>query len=176
MAFDRRRLIRVIRRVGVDLDVYIENERAKRSYEKAGFRVDWLRVDTGEAMRHALETRTWDVVIADYTMPGFSGTSALSMVRDRGLEVPFIFVSGTIGEEIAVDAMKNGADDYIIKPFEQNELVINVSNALRRRSLEIENRRHREKLEGLVKERTAASRSRRDSSPTCRWRSGSAGG
>ena len=55
------------------------------------------------------------MVIADYTMPGFSGSKALNMVRERDLDVPFIFVSGTIGEDTAVAAMRTGAQDYIIK-------------------------------------------------------------
>src|SRR6202521_4498395 len=81
---------------------------------QGGYDPQYARVDSAEALEAALD-RDWDVVIADYTMPGFSGATALSIVRERGLEVPFIFVSGTIGEDVAVDAMKNGADDYIIK-------------------------------------------------------------
>jgi len=81
---------------------------------QGGYDPDCIRIDSSDALKSALE-REWDLVIADYTMPGFSGTAALSMVRGRGLDVPFIFVSGTIGEDIAVEAMKNGADDYIIK-------------------------------------------------------------
>ncbi len=80
-----------------------------------GYEPDYIRVDSAKALSEALDRERLGSVIADYTMPGFSGTAALSQVRDRGLELPFIFVSGSIGEEIAVDAMKNGADDYIIK-------------------------------------------------------------
>ena len=56
-----------------------------------------------------------DIVIADYTMPGFSGTRALAIVRAEHPDLPFIFVSGTIGEDTAVEAMKTGAHDYIMK-------------------------------------------------------------
>src|SRR4051794_13552947 len=76
-----------------------------------GYEPEYTRVDTAEALTNALDRHDWDVVIADYTMPGFSGTAALSIVRGRELDVPFIFVSGTIGEDIAVEAMKNGAND-----------------------------------------------------------------
>jgi CheY-like chemotaxis protein len=69
--------------------------------KQGGYEPECVRVDNAKALTDALEKHDWDLVIADYTMPGFSGTSALTMVRDRGLEVPFIFVSGTIGEEIA---------------------------------------------------------------------------
>ena len=96
---------------------------------QGGYDPKYTRVDSARDLSDALD-REWDLVIADYTMPGFSGTSALSIVRDRGLEVPFIFVSGTIGEEIAVEAMKNGADDYIIKN-NLNRLIPAINRELR---------------------------------------------
>src|SRR5688572_19333044 len=96
---------------------------------QGGYEPDYTRVDSAKALSEALE-HEWDLVIADYTMPGFNGTTALSMVRDRGLEVPFIFVSGTIGEELAVEAMKNGADDYIIKN-NLNRLIPAINRELR---------------------------------------------
>ena len=82
-------------------------------------------------------------------MPGFSGTSALSMVRDRGLEVPFIFVSGTIGEEIAVDAMKNGADDYIIKN-NLNRLIPAINRELRDAEVRSERSKAEERIRHLA--------------------------
>jgi diguanylate cyclase (GGDEF)-like protein len=86
-----------------------------RELTRAGYDVFSMRVDTAEALRHELDVAQWDVVIADYTMPGFSGSKALTIVRERDPDVPFIFVSGTIGEETAVAAMRTGAQDYIIK-------------------------------------------------------------
>lgn len=74
----------------------------------------WRRVDTEEALALALIDE-WDVIFADYSMPRFSGNRALEQVRERGVETPFIFVSGTIGEDTAVTAMKSGAQDYIMK-------------------------------------------------------------
>ena len=113
---------------------------------QGGYDPDYLRVDNEKALHDALELRDWDLVIADYTMPGFSGTSALAMVRDRGLEVPFIFVSGTIGEEIAVEAMKNGADDYIIKN-NLNRLIPAINRELR----DADVRRERSKAEERIR-------------------------
>src|SRR4029078_11890406 len=72
-----------------------------------GYVPDFKRVDSAEALTAAPDHHEGDMVIADYTMPGFSGTAPLAILRSRGLEVPFIFVSGTIGEDIAVEAMKN---------------------------------------------------------------------
>ena len=73
------------------------------------------RVETVEAMRKALEEKSWDLVISDYVLPGFSGLEALRLVRKSGLDLPFIIVSGKIGEYTAVNAMKEGANDYLIK-------------------------------------------------------------
>ncbi len=112
---------------------------------EGGYEPDYIRVDSAKGLTDALE-RDWDLVIADYTMPGFSGTSALSIVRDRGLEVPFIFVSGTIGEDIAVEAMKNGADDYIIKN-NLNRLIPAINRELR----DAQVRRERSKAEERIR-------------------------
>jgi GAF domain-containing protein len=82
---------------------------------QGGYEVMYERVDTPQLMAAALTAKNWDLVIADYTMPHFRGTEALQMVKERGLDVPFIFVSGTISEETAVEAMKSGAHDYVLK-------------------------------------------------------------
>lgn len=82
---------------------------------QGGYEVVWERVDTAESMAEALDRQEWDLVIADYVMPRFSGLDALTLVQERGLDIPFIIVSGKIGEEVAVAAMKAGAHDYILK-------------------------------------------------------------
>jgi diguanylate cyclase (GGDEF)-like protein/PAS domain S-box-containing protein len=74
----------------------------------------WRRVASEDALRTALDDE-WDVVLADYTMPGFSGALALRLVLERAPQVPFIYVSGTLGEDAAVQAMKNGAADFVTK-------------------------------------------------------------
>jgi PAS domain S-box-containing protein len=83
--------------------------------KRAGYEADHLRVDSASAMSAALDSQGWDLVISDYHMPTFSGTAALALVRERQIEVPFIFVSGTIGEDVAVEAMRAGAQDYVMK-------------------------------------------------------------
>lgn len=114
-----------------------------------GYEPDYSRVESAEALTRALEHREWDMIIADYTMPGFSGTAALSIVRSRGLEVPFIFVSGTIGEDIAVEAMKNGADDYIIKN-NLNRLIPAINRELRDADVRRERTRAEERIRHLA--------------------------
>ena len=86
-----------------------------RALRQAGYDVTATQVDTAADLSEALRTSSFDVTVADFSMPGFSGTRALAMVREHGIDMPFIFVSGTIGEEIAVAAMKTGAHDFIVK-------------------------------------------------------------
>src|SRR3989442_4991028 len=83
--------------------------------QRGGYEVNHARVDTADAMRRALHDRSWDFMIADYSMPRFSALAALTLYKDAGLDVPFIIVSGAIGEETAVATMKAGAHDYIMK-------------------------------------------------------------
>jgi signal transduction histidine kinase len=122
--------------------------------KRGGFDPLYRRVDTPEAMAKALAERSWDLVLSDFSMPRFSVTEALSMVQAKGLDIPFVIVSATIGEEAAVEAMKAGAHDYILKhrlgrlvPAVQREL---KESAVRteRRHLE-EQLRHAQKLESL---------------------------
>src|SRR5579872_1298725 len=83
-----------------------------RTLKKEGYDVNHQRVDSAEKLLANLHRENWDIVISDFSMPGFTGTGALELVRKNGLDVPFVFVSGTIGEETAVDAMRRGAQDY----------------------------------------------------------------
>lgn len=94
-----------------------ENDAQLLVYElrQGGYDPAYERVDTCEAMANALDSQEWDLVIADYVMPHFSGLEALKLVQDRGLDIPFIIVSGKIGEDVAVQAMKAGAHDYLLK-------------------------------------------------------------
>src|SRR6266567_2578552 len=86
-----------------------------RELRKAEFDPDFVRIETPQALEAALDTHTWDAVIADYSLPAFTGLDALRIIRARGLDLPFILVSGVSGEERAVEAMKAGAHDYIMK-------------------------------------------------------------
>jgi diguanylate cyclase (GGDEF)-like protein/PAS domain S-box-containing protein len=82
---------------------------------RGGFEPDLVRVQTAEAMKAELGARSWDVVISDFSLPSFSGLEALGVLQRSGIDLPFILVSGTIGEEVAVEAMRAGADDYVMK-------------------------------------------------------------
>ena len=82
---------------------------------RAGYDPDYVRVDSEAGLREALQDSSWQIVVSDYAMPGFSGLRALEVLRDQNAGIPFILVSGTVGEEIAVEAMRCGANDYIMK-------------------------------------------------------------
>ena len=86
-----------------------------RELTKNGYDLESEGVDTPEAMHSALATREWDLVVSDFVMPRFSGLDALRMLKESGIDIPFIIVSGKIGEETAVEAMRAGAHDYIMK-------------------------------------------------------------
>ena len=86
-----------------------------RELRRGGYDLASERVDNPEDMRAALRRQPWDLVVSDYVMPKFSGLAALAMIQESGLDIPFIIVSGNIGEDIAVGAMRAGAQDYIIK-------------------------------------------------------------
>ncbi|MCM0081721.1 PAS domain S-box protein [Geomonas sp. Red32] len=79
------------------------------------FTPHYRRVDTAPEMQEALDKEEWELVISDYLMPEFSGLAALQLLRDRGSDLPFIMVSGQLGEDVAVEAMRAGAQDFLIK-------------------------------------------------------------
>ncbi|HEV8267510.1 MAG TPA: response regulator, partial [Thermoanaerobaculia bacterium] len=91
-----------------------DSELLARELTRGGFALESRRVETLDDLLAALE-EPWDVVISDYSMPHLSGLEALAVVRERRGDIPFILVSGTIGEEVAVDALKAGANDYVMK-------------------------------------------------------------
>src|SRR5206468_2832204 len=86
-----------------------------RELKRAAYDPIYERVDTGATMRDALDAGSWDIVVSDVNMPQFTGTDALKLLRARDQDTPFIFVSGTIGEDVAVEAMRAGAQDYVTK-------------------------------------------------------------
>ena len=131
-----------------------------RELRKGGYEPMWERVETAEAMAAALAEDRWDLIVSDYVLPRFSGLDALEMLKHSGRDVPFIIVSGNIGEDIAVGAMRAGAHDYILKgnltrlaPAVEREL--REANVRReRRRAEEALRHYHEELEERVKERT----------------------
>lgn len=116
-----------------------------RELHRAGYEPIFERVDSPESLSAALPKRPWDLVIADYTMPRFSGTDALEIIKKSGLDAPFIFVSGTIGEDTAVDAMKAGAHDYIMKG-NLRRFIPAVERELREAEMRRERRRAEEQV------------------------------
>lgn len=95
-------------------DSPLDHELTLAHLRRGGLQVQALRVDSEVAFLAALE-QPWDVVLSDFNLPGFSGLVALDLVKARGRDVPFILVSGEIGEDTAVEAMRNGASDYLLK-------------------------------------------------------------
>lgn len=82
--------------------------------EQAGYACDWTRIETRKCFTEHM-AEPWDVIVADYSLPAFDGVSALALVREHGLNVPFVLVSGALGEERGIDALKAGATDYVLK-------------------------------------------------------------
>lgn len=82
---------------------------------RGGYEVTHVRVDTPEEMNLMLREKAWDLILSDYNMPRFNGFKALELLKGSGLDIPFIIISGTIGEEVAVEAMRAGAHDYVMK-------------------------------------------------------------
>lgn len=113
-----------------------------RELRRGGYELAFTRVDSAEAMRTMLNQEKWDLVICDYSMPHFTGTDALQLLRATGSEIPFIFVSGTIGEDTAVAALKRGAQDYIMK-----DNLKRLVPAIQRELMEAKQRHERMQLE-----------------------------
>jgi signal transduction histidine kinase/PAS domain-containing protein len=104
---------------------------------RGGYAVDYKRVDRAEVFRQALSDMHWDIVFSDHSMPRFNSTQALAILRESGQNVPFIIVSGTLGEEAAVAALKAGANDYFVK----NNLT-RIVPAVERELREADDRQH----------------------------------
>lgn len=113
---------------------------------KGGYSPEYLSLCTAEAMKAALAEREWDIITSDYNMPGFSALAALDILKDSHLDLPFIVVSGKIGEDQAVAAMKAGAHDYVMK---QN--LSRLAPAIEREIRESGERRMRREAEVALK-------------------------
>lgn len=110
--------------------------------KKAGYDLIFDRVDSADALKTALKNNSWDLILSDYKMPHFDGLEAIRIFKETNLDLPFIIISGTIGEEVAVEAMKEGAHDYIMKDNLQRLLP-----AIEREIREALGRAERRKLE-----------------------------
>src|ERR1041385_1079556 len=116
-----------------------------RELRRGGYEPAHERTDTAAATSAALGRGPWDVVIADHSLPQFSGLEALDLLKQTRRDIPFLILSGTIGEETAVAVMKAGADDYIMKD-KLARLVPAVEHALRDAEVRRERRRADEDL------------------------------
>jgi DNA-binding NtrC family response regulator len=120
-------------------------ELIQAALETEGLAIEMARVDTQTAFRASLEKGGIDLILADYTLPSFDGLSALRLAKSTCPEVPFIFVSGTLGEEVAIEALKIGATDYVLKT-KLSRLAPSVLRALREASVRAERKQAEQAL------------------------------
>lgn len=144
-------------------DSETDHELLRRHLAKNGFLLSIERVQTAATMEKALASENWDVILCDYSMPSFSAPEALGLMREMGADIPFIIISGTVGEEEAVKALKAGASDYLIKdnlarliPAIEREIADAENRHALRRAEEEEKRldaellRERERISNIV--------------------------
>lgn len=127
--------------------IIIEDSKASLNYEvaqlkKSGFNVNYQQVENAEELRKALNCGTWDIILSDHVMPNFSSIEALQILNETNLDIPFIIVSGQIGEEVAVEAMRAGCRDYIMK-----DKLARLGPAVQRELDELNARIERKKVE-----------------------------
>lgn len=117
-----------------------------RTIQRGGYEVEFQRVETELQLRNALEKDEWDLILCDYTLPSFNAIRALELVRASGQDLPFIIVSGSIGEEMAVAALRGGAHDFMLKGN-----LARLLPAIRRELDEAETRRERRRAEQALR-------------------------
>ena len=116
-----------------------------RQLKKEGFEVDHHQVKTRDEMERAFSEGCWDLVISDYSLPGFGGKDALELFKSKKLDIPFILVSGTVGEDIAVTIMKGGANDYLMKTH-----LNRLGPAVKRELEETQVKREKKRIESVL--------------------------
>ncbi len=116
-------------------------ELAVRQLEEEGFTVEWSRVETEKTFRKGLKRKP-DLILADYVVPSFGGIDALKIKQESAPEIPLIIVSGKIGDEVAVESMKSGAADYVLK-----DKIFRLGPVVKRELREAEAYRERKKME-----------------------------
>jgi PAS domain S-box-containing protein len=127
---------------------------------RAGYKPTARRVETAREVEEALTQDSWDMIISDYVLPQFSGLEALKIVQRKGLDIPFIIVSGKIGEEVAVEALKAGAHDYLLK-----DRLTRLGPAIERELREGAQRRQRRQADTALRESEERYRRLVESSP-----------
>ncbi len=129
-------------RVLIVEDVEQDAQLLLRELKRGGFDVTFEQVDTPEAMIAALAKQRWDIVISDYSMPHFSAPRAIEVLKEQALDLPLIIVSGTIGEDVAVEAIRAGASDFMIKGK-----LVRLIPAIQRELRAVKSRREHEQVE-----------------------------
>jgi diguanylate cyclase (GGDEF)-like protein/PAS domain S-box-containing protein len=159
----RRNGAHVIRVLMVE-DVATDAELEIRELKRAGMRVEHRLVDREDAFLEALDKFGPDVIISDFSMPHFDGMAALALARENAPNIPFIFVSGTIGEEYAIRALKNGATDYVLKTN-----LVRLPAAVERALHDARDRRARRKAEKKLAQTRERLQSIHESLPDMLW-------
>jgi response regulator RpfG family c-di-GMP phosphodiesterase len=132
--------------------------------QRAGYKVEFERVETADGMKSALAGQTWDLVICDYSLPKFDAPRALSILQSEGIDLPFIIVSGTIGEESAVEALIAGAHDFIIK-----DSPARLIPAIQRELKDAQTRRKQREADEALRESNARFSSLFENTPVSIW-------
>ncbi len=127
-------------------DASTDAELVERELRKAGIAFSLKRVETRDAFQKGLNDFSPDIILADYKLPSFDGLSALDIVRGQDSDMPFILVSGSIGEEMAAEALKIGATDFVLK-----QKISRLTPVIQRALREVEERTKRRKAEELIK-------------------------
>jgi len=142
----------------------------ERFLERAGYRPDCKRVETAKEMRTALNRQPWDVIIADYHLPQFNAESALETLQSSGRDVPFIVVSGVVGEDVAVEMMKRGAHDFVMKGN-----LARLAPAIQREINEARTREQRKRADAALRRSEHEFRELAESIPQQVWMTNGAG-
>ncbi|NRT43070.1 signal transduction histidine kinase [Clostridium beijerinckii] len=132
----------------------IEDSKASLNFEvaqlkKSGFNVDYEQIENAEDLRKALNYKEWDIILSDHVMPNFNSIEALKILNETKLDIPFIIVSGEIGEETAVEAMRAGCKDYIMKD-KMARLGMVVKRELKDLHERVERKRVEEEMRNLL--------------------------
>ncbi len=122
-----------------------------RELRRGDFELSWQQVQTAPSFQEQLVKQTWDVIISDYRLPRFDAPTALDIVQQSGIDIPFIVISGTVGERLAVDMMKAGAHDYLLKGN-----LIRLPEVVRREMRDVQIRAERRQAEVVIKQQLAA--------------------
>jgi signal transduction histidine kinase len=116
-----------------------------RELKRGGFDLTYKRVENAEQMTAAIEAQEWDIVVSDYSLPRFSAPAALKLVKETGLDLPFIVVSGTISEDVAVEVMRAGARDFMAKG-QFSRLLPAIAREMREAALRAEHKTTEQRL------------------------------